>query len=103
MLLSLHKKLPLRQILRNHLDKTKIRLETRVSHSYVSNVRLCYYIWDGDDEIEKSLEEAAFIKFASGLRHCFVTMLVYPREVYEKFKEELCLDFAELQNLLRHA
>ena len=57
-------------------------------------------IWDGDDEIEKSLEEAASIKFASGLRHCFVTMLIYampanPRELYEKFKEELCLDFAK--------
>ena len=57
-------------------------------------------IWDGDDEIEKSLEEAASIKFASGFRHCFVTMFVHampanPRELYEKFKEELCLDFAK--------
>ena len=44
-------------------------------------------LWESDDEIEKSLEEAASIKFGSALRHCFVMLFVHampanPRELY---------------------
>ena len=57
-------------------------------------------LFEGDDEIEKSLREAASIKFGSALRHCFVTLMVYampsnPRELYETFKRELCEDYCK--------
>ena len=55
-------------------------------------------LFEDDEEIEKSLDEAANIKFARGFRQCFVTICVYcmpasPLELFEKFKNFLCEDF----------
>ena len=57
-------------------------------------------LFEGDDEIEKALEEAYSIKFGKAFRQFFVTILLYavpanPLELYEKFKDQLCEDYCK--------
>ncbi len=61
-------------------------------------------LFDDDQEIEKSLEEAASIKFGKHLRELFVTLVLNampanPRQLWDKFKSDLCEDFMRRDKL----
>ncbi len=61
-------------------------------------------LFDDDKEIEKSLEEAATIKFGRHLRELFVTLVLNalpanPRQLWDKFKVDLCEDFMRKEKL----
>ena len=62
-------------------------------------------LFEDDQEIEKSLEEAASFQMPKGFRKCFVTLVLYampanPRQLYEKFKVQLCEDFMKQAKVL---
>ena len=62
-------------------------------------------LFEDDDEIEKSLDEAASFKMPKQFRKCFVTLVLFampanPRELYDKFKVQLCEDFMKQEKVL---
>ena len=80
------------------LKRVKMEDGTEVLCETFQEAAVKHGLFEDDEEIEKSLQEAASFKMPREFRKCFVSLVVFampanPKALYEKFQVELCEDF----------